>query len=169
MNIDEIVRNAPEGATRYAVEKDGENVYFKEESGLGWYYSSFTDRWLDATTIGMKNLYGEAKPLPLPCREVFEYIPVTESVFLLGDFFNSGLLFYKDKDGYHKIETEFSLHQHAVSVIYKQVKILVTEREYMIEKCLEVGGLRVRDGAREVYGNLYDAGLLKDWFTERGL
>ena len=36
-----------------------------------------------------------------------------------------------------------------------------TEREQALEKCMSVEGLRARDGAKEDYGSLYDAGLLK--------
>tara|TARA_Y100000310_G_C20520906_1_gene733625 strand:+ start:223 stop:735 length:513 start_codon:yes stop_codon:yes gene_type:complete len=37
-----------------------------------------------------------------------------------------------------------------------------TKRDEWIDAAMLAGGIRKRDGAREVYGNLYDAGLAKD-------
>lgn len=42
------------------------------------------------------------------------------------------------------------------------VNPLRTKREKWIEAAMLAGCLRARDGAKEVYGNLYDAGLAKD-------
>ena len=36
-----------------------------------------------------------------------------------------------------------------------------TDREKAIEKCMSVGCLRVREGVKEVYGSVYEVGLLK--------
>lgn len=48
-----------------------------------------------------------------------------------------------------------------VSIPKGKAKPIPTEREKAIESCMAVGELRARDGAEEVYGRLYDAGLLK--------
>ena len=37
-----------------------------------------------------------------------------------------------------------------------------SERDWAIDEMIKVGGLRVRDGAKEVFGRLYDAGMYKE-------
>lgn len=42
---------------------------------------------------------------------------------------------------------------------FRQIR---TERDKAIDEMINVGGLRARDGAREVFGRLYDAGMYKE-------
>jgi hypothetical protein len=42
-----------------------------------------------------------------------------------------------------------------------QFRPIQSDRDKWVEAAMQHGGLRARDGAKEVYGNLYDAGLAK--------
>ena len=52
-------------------------------------------------------------------------------------------------------QTEF-----VISLDVIKFRPLKTERERVIEAAMRVGGLRKRHGAKEIYGSLYDAGML---------
>ncbi|AUR99393.1 hypothetical protein NVP1265O_14 [Vibrio phage 1.265.O._10N.286.52.F6] len=45
--------------------------------------------------------------------------------------------------------------------LYRKVEIEIDERQEFVDECMLIGGLRARDGAGEVYGNLYDSGKFK--------
>ncbi|AUR87998.1 hypothetical protein NVP1106O_75 [Vibrio phage 1.106.O._10N.286.51.F7] len=40
-------------------------------------------------------------------------------------------------------------------------EVEIDERQEFVDECMLIGGLRARDGAAEVYGNLYDSGKFK--------
>lgn len=65
-----------------------------------------------------------------------------------------GIAVYRfvDADGYNEYH---GLVAHAFMP-------LRTERDKAIDEMINVGGLRARDGAREVFGRLYDAGMYKE-------
>lgn len=48
-----------------------------------------------------------------------------------------------------------------VDKLYRCIETPMTEREAFVDECKKFGGLRARDGADEVYGNLYDSGKFK--------
>ena len=51
--------------------------------------------------------------------------------------------------------------------IYRKVETEIDERREFVDECMRIGGLRARDGAVEVYCNLYDSGKFKLVETEK--
>jgi hypothetical protein len=48
-----------------------------------------------------------------------------------------------------------------VEKLYRRIETQMNEREAFVGECKKLGGLRARDGADEVYGNLFDSGKFK--------
>lgn len=100
---------------------------------------------------------------PKPKHTKEEYVKVTESIFDLKDDYCSGDLKFNDgtneKPKYETIIDITDLAHHLLhNNVYRKVVTEVTEREAFIKECKKSANLRDRDGAIEVYGDLFDAG-----------
>ena len=79
------------------------------------------------------------------------------------DFENDAPLYKMVNDEYWTIDELDDLFQLILDDcdIYRKVETEIDERQEFIDECMEHGGLRARDGAREVYGNIFDSGKFK--------
>ena len=96
-----------------------------------------------------------------PKRVKVEYVKVSKvtSIFTLSDDYSNGILFDHEEK---PVKSEIHLMELLTSNLLKRmVQTEVTERDEFINECIVHGGLRARDGAREVYGNLFDSGKFK--------
>ena len=99
------------------------------------------------------------KPEEKPKR--VEYVKVEDSIFDLQSDFESGCLF-GDSSGLVKVSSLAYLGAcYDTGTIYCRIETEITERDEFINECIVHGDLIARDGAREVYGNLFDSGKFK--------
>ena len=97
-----------------------------------------------------------------PKRVNVEHVKVEDSIFDLRADFEAGELFVKIGDNYEVVLSAQCLATSlAVGSCYRKVETEIDERQEFIDECMAHGGLRARDGAREVYGNIFDSGKFK--------
>lgn len=80
------------------------------------------------------------------------------------DFENNAPLYKMVNDEYwtiDELDDLFAIILDGGEHIYRRIETEITERDEFINECIVHGGLRARDGAREVYGNLFDSGKFK--------
>ena len=97
-----------------------------------------------------------------PKRVKVDYVKVEDSIFDLRPDFEAGELFVRIGDNYEVVLSAQCLATSlAVGSCYRKVETEIDERQEFIDECMAHGGLRARDGAREVYGNIFDSGKFK--------
>ena len=143
MNLIDIVKNAPEGATHYSPETcEVYLTYFKDN---GWSYFLLVNsagEWVKSERpLGS---YDSALPLP---KLKTEYRKVENSIWDLRPEFEAGKLYYCKiqsngrgyKTSYHAINSEERLMNAALSKdIYRRVWLIMDEREEFKDKMKEL-------------------------------
>lgn len=126
MNLIDIVKNAPEGATHYGTNSDGKvKSYYKKHGDSSWSYSP------TPVKKGWDKLHGSTAypPIPLPKLKT-EYRKVEYSIWDLQLDFEAGELYHKLSNDYEPILNIQTLALAVVSesCFYRSEKI-INERE----------------------------------------
>lgn len=156
-DLDYWLQVAPEGATHY-----------REESPCPWlraeplsYFRK--DQWVDYGTCHWGSGHiADAIPRPSPAWDGSGLPPVGVECEAL----RKGTACWRSfrpvaYDGHYVFGYENG-YPDAYRLDLHEFRPLKTEKERVVGAAMKIGGLRARDGAKEVYGALYDAGMLKE-------
>lgn len=153
---------APDGATHYA-ERGG------VKGGVIFYRDVNQSRCMFSRGIGHGWAIGLGKPAcrpliprPAPAWSGEGYPPagVECEAWFASEEWVKGLIVAHDEIDGIKVAV-FRYGENYVGFTSCCLRPLKTEKERLVEAAMKVGDLRARDGAKSVYGKLYDAGLLK--------
>lgn len=153
---------APEGAEWYAPDEPMHNEGWYKKVERGHEFSlSRQCAWVTAHSFNRRTLI----PRPAPSLDGEWWPPVgVEFQFSLNGFnwedrvmlFNDGITCLMAHKKYPANRWHYKCDDP--DILCRPLK---TEKERVVEAAMKIGGLRARDGAKEVYGALYDAGMLK--------
>ena len=157
MDIKEIIKSAPDGATRYKVFAVRAE-YYGLIGGNWCFYEWGTNKW---KVDGFRN---HVDAIPLPTRTKVEYVECDFSrEWEAVKYYNEvGELFVFDLNGSYTNVNDIAGAWYEVvcknyTRLYRRIEIPITEREEFVEKACD----SIRTSAQEdidIIGKLYDAG-----------